>query len=150
MTPEDIARRFPVCTWHTTLGDVVACETFEPGHHVLKPSEMNMWLNQMVFIFLGFDIEQQLPDIGNIRAREAFQEWRFPSFIPGVIPAGLKKVTELLEQHINVNGAPVIARTFGLPWLMPSTPTRQIGMFSQGMFIYLFFNVNIHQMIHCL
>ena len=42
MTPEDIARHFLVCTWHSTLGNIVACETFEPGHRVLESSEMNM------------------------------------------------------------------------------------------------------------
>ena len=85
-----------------------------------------------------------MPDIGSLDACDAFNEWHFPAFVPGVNPVGSKKAAELVEWHINVNGICTVAHTFGLPCLTSSTPSHQTQNNSQGKLMfnsfYLFFS----------
>ena len=48
---------FHLCPVHALIGDAVVCESFKPGHRMLKLSEMNMWLHQIVIAVFSCSFE---------------------------------------------------------------------------------------------
>ena len=67
--------------------------------------------------------------------RNDFLQHRFPSFVPGIVPGGVNKAKEMVERHISIKGGEILARSFGLPQLSPSSSMLPASQTNDGMFI---------------